>query len=82
VIFLGGGVSQPGLLERCFAFLKPGGRLVANAVTVESEAVLLHWYSTMGGELRRYQHYRGEPVGSFTGWKPAMPVTQWSVTKS
>ena len=59
----------------------PGGRLVANAVTVESEAVLLQWYSTMGGELRRYQHYRGEPVGSFTGWRPAMPVTQWSVTK-
>jgi precorrin-6B C5,15-methyltransferase / cobalt-precorrin-6B C5,C15-methyltransferase len=81
VIFVGGGVSQPGLLEGCFALLKSGGRLVANAVTVESEAVLLHWYSTMGGVLRRYQHYRGEPVGSFTGWKPAMPVTQWSVTK-
>ena len=39
------------------------------------------WYSRVGGELRRFQHYRGEPVGGFTGWRPAMPVTQWSVTK-
>ena len=54
-----------------------GGRLVANAVTVESEAVLAQWYSRLGGELRRFQHYRGEPVGAFTGWRPAMPVTQW-----
>ena len=56
-------------------------RLVANAVTAESEAVLTQWYSRMGGELRRYQHYRGEPLGKFTGWRPAMPVTQWVVTK-
>ena len=47
----------------------------------ESEAVLAQWYSRLGGELRRFQHYRGEPVGRFTGWRPAMPVTQWLVTK-
>ena len=50
-------------------------------MTAESEAVVLQWYSRVGGELRRYQHYRGEPVGAFTGWRPAMPVTQWLVTK-
>ena len=38
-------------------------------------------YSRLGGELRRFQHYRGEPLGGFTGWRPAMPVTQWVVTK-
>lgn len=80
-VFVGGGVSQPGLIDACWEKLPAGGRLVANAVTVESEAVLAQWYSRAGGELRRFQHYRGEAVGAFTGWRPAMPVTQWSVTK-
>jgi precorrin-6B C5,15-methyltransferase / cobalt-precorrin-6B C5,C15-methyltransferase len=80
-VFIGGGLTQPGLLEACYERLPVGGRLVANAVTAESEAVLVQWYSKSGGELRRFQHYRGEPVGGFTGWRPAMPVTQWSVTK-
>jgi precorrin-6B C5,15-methyltransferase / cobalt-precorrin-6B C5,C15-methyltransferase len=81
VIFVGGGLTQPGLLEACYERLTKGKRLVANAVTVESEALLAQWYSQKGGELRRYQHYRGEPLGKFTGWRPAMPVTQWVVTK-
>jgi precorrin-6B C5,15-methyltransferase / cobalt-precorrin-6B C5,C15-methyltransferase len=80
-IFIGGGLTQSGLLEACYDRLPTSGRLVANAVTVESEAVLTQWYSRLGGELRRFQHYRGEPVGGFTGWRPALPVTQWSVTK-
>jgi precorrin-6Y C5,15-methyltransferase (decarboxylating) len=80
-IFIGGGLTQPGLLEACYERLPAGGRLVVNAVTAESEAVLAQWYSRVGGELRRFQHYRGEPVGGFTGWRPAMPVTQWLVTK-
>jgi precorrin-6B C5,15-methyltransferase / cobalt-precorrin-6B C5,C15-methyltransferase len=79
-IFIGGGLTQPGLLEACYERLPAGGRLVANAVTAESEAVLAQWYSRVGGELRRFQHYHGEPLGAFTGWRPAMPVTQWSVT--
>ena len=81
VIFVGGGATQPGLLDACFDRLPGNGRLVANAVTAESEAVLVQWYSSLGGELRRYQHYVGEPLGKFTGWRPAMPVTQWAVTK-
>jgi precorrin-6Y C5,15-methyltransferase (decarboxylating) len=80
-IFIGGGLTQPGLPDACYDRLPTGGRLVANAVTAESEAVLVQWYSRADGELRRFQHYRGEPVGGFTGWRPAMPVTQWSVTK-
>lgn len=80
-IFVGGGVSQPGLLEACWEALPSGGRLVVNAVTVESEVMLAQCYSKHGGTLSKYQHYRGEPVGSFTGWRPAMPVTQWAVTK-
>jgi precorrin-6Y C5,15-methyltransferase (decarboxylating) len=80
-IFVGGGLTQPGLLDACFDRLRAGGRLVANAVTAESESVVIQWYSRLGGELRRFQHYRGEPLGKFTGWRPALPVTQWAVTK-
>jgi precorrin-6Y C5,15-methyltransferase (decarboxylating) len=80
-IFIGGGVTGAGLVDACHDRLAAGGRLLVNAVTAESEAVVLQWYSRLGGEVRRYQHYRGEPLGGFTGWRPAMPVTQWSVTK-
>ncbi len=81
VIFVGGGVTQPGLLQACFDHLPSGGRLVVNAVTLESEAVVAQWYSKEGGEVRRYQHYQGGAVGGFTGWRPALPVTQWAVVK-
>jgi precorrin-6Y C5,15-methyltransferase (decarboxylating) len=81
VVFVGGGLTRDGLLEACLERLPVGGRLVANVVTVESEVVVSQWYSRLGGELRRFQHHRGEPVGGFTGWRPAMPVTQWVVTK-
>ena len=80
-VFIGGGLTQAGLLDACWERLLAGGRLVANAVTAESEAVLTQWHSRLGGELRRFQHYHGEPLGKFTGWRPAMPVTQWVVTK-
>lgn len=78
-IFIGGGLTGSGLVEECLGRLAGGGLLVANAVTAESEAVLTQWYLRLGGELRRFQHYRGEPLGGFTGWRPQMPITQWSV---
>ncbi|WP_408650343.1 precorrin-6y C5,15-methyltransferase (decarboxylating) subunit CbiE [Jatrophihabitans sp.] len=81
-VFVGGGVSRPGVLEACEAALAPGGRLVANAVTVEAEAVLADWYRRRGGRLIRIAVQRAEPVGGFTGWRPAMPVTQWSYTRA
>lgn len=79
-IFVGGGLTKPGLLSACIDRLGTGGRLVANAVTAESEALLVEWHTRLGGELRRFQHYRGEPLGGFTGWRPQMPITQWAVT--
>jgi precorrin-6Y C5,15-methyltransferase (decarboxylating) len=78
-VFIGGGLTVSGLLEECLGRLAGGGLLVANAVTAESEALLVQWYSRLGGELRRFQHYLGEPLGGFTGWRPQMPITQWSV---
>ena len=80
-IFIGGGLTQPNLLDACLDTLPIGGRLVVNAVTAESEAALAQSYSRYGGDLRRFQHYQGEPLGAFTGWRPQMPVTQWMVTK-
>ena len=80
-VFVGGGATTPGLLEECWVALPAGGRLVVNAVTVESEAVLAGWFARVGGDLVRIAVQRAEPVGSFTGWKAAMPVTTWSVVK-
>ena len=61
--------------------LRPLGRLVANAVTLESEAVLLELHKEFGGELVKISVARAEPVGRLTGWRPLMPVTQWSLIK-
>jgi precorrin-6y C5,15-methyltransferase (decarboxylating) CbiE subunit/precorrin-6Y C5,15-methyltransferase (decarboxylating) CbiT subunit len=80
-IFIGGGLTQPGLLDACLDHLPAGARLVANAVTAESESVLTQYHSRLGGQLRRFQHYHGEPLGGFTGWRPQMPVTQWAMAK-
>jgi precorrin-6Y C5,15-methyltransferase (decarboxylating) len=81
VVFIGGGVTNPGVLDACWAALRPGGRLVANAVTLEAEAVLVAGRADHGGELTRLEVARAAPLGGFTGWRPAMPVTIWSTTK-
>ncbi|MFI5658242.1 precorrin-6y C5,15-methyltransferase (decarboxylating) subunit CbiE [Streptomyces sp. NPDC051684] len=81
-VFIGGGLTAPGLLDACWAALAPGGRLVANTVTLESEALLATWYREHGGELVKLSVAHAVPVGGFTGWRQAMPVTQWSVTKT
>ncbi|WP_210035972.1 precorrin-6y C5,15-methyltransferase (decarboxylating) subunit CbiE [Methylobacterium sp. PvR107] len=80
-VFIGGGVSQPGLLRAALAALRPGGRCVANAVTLQGEAALLAAFAQHGGSLRRYSVDRASPVGGLHGWRPAMPVTQWAWTK-
>ncbi|MBE7243544.1 MAG: precorrin-6y C5,15-methyltransferase (decarboxylating) subunit CbiE [Actinomycetospora chiangmaiensis] len=81
-VFIGGGVSEPGILSSAVAALRPGGRCVANAVTLEGEAALLAAFAAQGGSLRRYSVQRASPVGGLHGWRPAMPVTQWAWTKS
>ncbi|MGW0028291.1 precorrin-6y C5,15-methyltransferase (decarboxylating) subunit CbiE [Streptomyces sp. NPDC003314] len=80
-IFVGGGLTAPGLLAACWDALPDGGRLVANTVTLESEALLADAHRRHGGELVRLAVATAVPVGGFTGWRQAMPVTQWSVTK-
>jgi precorrin-6B C5,15-methyltransferase / cobalt-precorrin-6B C5,C15-methyltransferase len=80
-VFVGGGATTPLLLDACWEALAPGGRLVVNAVTVQSEAVLAEWHARCGGSLTRISVAHAAPVGGFTGWRPAMPVTLWSVTR-
>lgn len=76
-IFVGGGLTTDGLFSTCWEALRPGGRFVANAVTVESEQKLLEWQAQLGGTLTRIVIQRAEPVGNFLGWKALAPVTQW-----
>ncbi|KJK38514.1 precorrin-6Y methyltransferase [Lentzea aerocolonigenes] len=80
-IFIGGGLTVPGVVQTCWDALGAGGRLVVNAVTLESEAVVAQWYARLGGDLVRIAVNRGSSVGKFTGWRPHMPVTTWSVVK-
>lgn len=80
-IFVGGGGSRAGVMDAAIDALRPGGRLVANAVTLEMETVLLAHHARLGGQLVRLSIQRAECVGSMTGWRPAMPVTQWAWTK-
>jgi precorrin-6Y C5,15-methyltransferase (decarboxylating) len=80
-IFIGGGASLPGLIDTCWQALPAGGRLVVNVTTLESEQTVLASRARFGGELTRIQITSASPIGRYTGWRPAMPVTQWSVLK-
>jgi precorrin-6Y C5,15-methyltransferase (decarboxylating) len=81
-VFVGGGITAPEQLEACWQRLRPGGRLVANAVTIEAEAALLAFGTAHRGSLSRLQIARAEPLGGRLGWRPLMPVTQLVVVKS
>ncbi|MGB7021008.1 MAG: cobalamin biosynthesis bifunctional protein CbiET, partial [Xanthobacteraceae bacterium] len=80
-IFVGGGAGNPGMLDAAARALPHGGRLVVNAVTLETEALLLARHAALGGDLIRIAISRADAVGEKTGWRAAMPVTQWLWTK-
>jgi precorrin-6B C5,15-methyltransferase / cobalt-precorrin-6B C5,C15-methyltransferase len=79
-VFVGGGAEEL-VFELCWAALRPGGRLVAHAVTLETEAVITARWRERGGDLTRIALEHLERIGGYHGWKPARPVVQWSVTK-
>jgi precorrin-6B C5,15-methyltransferase / cobalt-precorrin-6B C5,C15-methyltransferase len=81
-IFVGGGIGDPGLLPALWARLRPDGRLVANAVSIEGERALLDWQARHGGSLSRIAVSRAEPLGRHQAWRPMLPVIQLAVTKS
>ena len=80
-VFIGGGLTNDGVLDACWSALKPGGRIVANAVTLESEAMLIATHKRLGGHLSQIAVSRAAPIGGFTGWRPLMPVTLWLAEK-
>jgi precorrin-6Y C5,15-methyltransferase (decarboxylating) len=80
-VFIGGGISDVDVFEEVWARLKPGGRLVANVVSLEGEARLAALFHAHGGELLRLAVSRAKPIGTMHGFKPAIPVTQWRVSK-
>ncbi|WP_408599630.1 precorrin-6y C5,15-methyltransferase (decarboxylating) subunit CbiE [Pseudomonas sp. PLMAX] len=80
-IFIGGGVTREGVLDTCWAALKPGGRLIANAVTLQSEMTLMAWREQHGGELTRIHIAQAQPLGEFDTWRQALPITLLDVTK-
>jgi precorrin-6Y C5,15-methyltransferase (decarboxylating) len=80
-IFVGGGCDDA-LLDAAIAALRPGGRLVVNAVTIETEALLIARHAKRGGTLTRILVERAEPLGGMTAWRPALPVTQWCWSKT
>ncbi|MGK5553147.1 precorrin-6y C5,15-methyltransferase (decarboxylating) subunit CbiE [Actinomadura kijaniata] len=80
-VFVGGGATVPGVVETCWRALRPGGRLVVNAVTLETERLVGEWRARVGGDLTRIQVSRAAPVGGFTGWRTMMPVTTWTAVK-
>jgi precorrin-6Y C5,15-methyltransferase (decarboxylating) len=80
-VFIGGGITTGGVLEACWEALRGGGRLVAHAVTMESEALLHQRQRAVGGELVKLAVSYAGPLGGFTTWRPALPVTQWQVIR-
>jgi precorrin-6Y C5,15-methyltransferase (decarboxylating) len=80
-VFVGGGLTDVGVLRACWDRLPAGGRLVANAVTIESEAVLRLAHAEHGGSFVRLAVSHAEPIGGLTTWRPQLPVVQWAVEK-
>jgi precorrin-6Y C5,15-methyltransferase (decarboxylating) len=79
-VFVGGGASEP-VIAAAWEALRPYGRMVVHAVTLETEALAVAAFREHGGELRRLTVERAEPLGAHLSWTPARPVVQWSCTK-
>jgi precorrin-6Y C5,15-methyltransferase (decarboxylating) len=80
-VFVGGGAGSPGLIDRAIAALSAGGRLVVNAVTLETQAACVDWRARWGGDLAQIAIAHAEPVGRFSGWRAAIPIVQWRLVK-
>ena len=79
-VFIGGGLSEE-LLLALWQCLPTGTRVVANSVTLETDALLCEWHAQSGGTLMRIEVSNATPLGAKRGWKPTYPVTQWSTIR-
>ena len=80
-IFVGGGATAPGVIEAALEALLPGGRLVVNGVTLETQSLLVARHAALGGNLLQAQIARAEKLGGFTAFRPALPIVQWIYAK-
>jgi precorrin-6Y C5,15-methyltransferase (decarboxylating) len=80
-IFVGGGLADAALLPLLWKALRPGGRLVANVITIDGERAMLDWQAKHGGQLIRLAISRAEPLGGHLGWRALAPVTQLHCVK-
>jgi precorrin-6Y C5,15-methyltransferase (decarboxylating) len=80
-IFIGGGATAPGVIEAALEALLPGGLLVVNGVTLETQSLLVARHAALGGNLLQAQIARAEKLGGFTAFRPALPIVQWIYPK-
>lgn len=80
-IFIGGGLDREGLVERCLERLDPGGVVVANATTLESEALLAQAQRRHGGQLLRIELADVAPLGRFRAYHHRQPILQWRLER-
>jgi precorrin-6B C5,15-methyltransferase / cobalt-precorrin-6B C5,C15-methyltransferase len=80
-VFIGGGAERVDVVDVAWRALRPGGRMVVNAVTLETEALLWAAQNAHGGTLTRLSVARAEPLGNMRAFRPARPITQWSAMK-
>jgi precorrin-6Y C5,15-methyltransferase (decarboxylating) len=79
-VFIGGGLSDA-MLAHLWRLLPPGCRVVAHAVTLESEALLSDWHARAGGSLTRIELAEAAPLGTRRAWRASYPIVQWSATR-
>ena len=79
-VFIGGGASEA-VLQAVWDRMPVGARLVMNAVTIETEALVLDWSARQGGSLLKIDLAEPVAIGRKRGWKAALPILQWSVTR-
>jgi precorrin-6Y C5,15-methyltransferase (decarboxylating) len=81
-IFIGGGATAPGVIEAALEALLPGGLLVVNGVTLETQSLLVAGHTALGGNLLQAQIARAEKLGGFSAFRPALPIVQWIYAKT
>ena len=80
-VFIGGGAQDAGLLDAAWDALRSGGRIVVNAIALDTQTLLFATQAQLGGTLTRFAVERLDLVGPMRAFRPAMPVVQWTAVK-
>ena len=80
-VFIGGGFTYPEVFDCCWTNLKAGGRLVVNAVTLETGALLQDCAAKIGARLLQLAIAEAAPLGNYRVWRNALPITMMVAVK-